>query len=198
LGALRAGRWADHVISALTLVPAALPEFVAGALFIAIGFSWLGWFPPVSLVPPGSSPLATPDVLVLPVLTLLAVTVGPASRMIRAGMLESLKSEWVRAARLNGVSERWVVVGYGLRNSIAPSIQVFALIAQYLIGGLIIVEYLFDFPGLGKELVTAVNARDSIEVQSVTMLLATAIVAITIIADLLVILMVPSLRTEWA
>jgi len=198
LAALRAGRWADHLISALTLVPAALPEFVAGALFIAVGFSWLGWFPPVSLVPPGSSPLASPDVLVLPVLTLLAVTVGPASRMIRAGMLESLRSEWVRAARLNGVAERWVVVGYGLRNAVAPSIQVFALIAQYLIGGLIIVEYLFDYPGLGKELVSAVNARDSIEVQSVTMLLAAAIVVITIIADLLVILMVPRLRTEWS
>ena len=197
-GALRHGRGTDHVISALTLVPAALPEFVVGALFIAIGFSWLGWFPPVSLIPPGSSALSSPEILVLPVLTLLAVTVGPASRMIRAGMLESLSSEWVLAARLNGVAERRVIVGYALRNALAPSIQVFALIIQYLIGGLIIVEYLFDYPGLGKELVNAVNARDNIEVQSVTLLLATAVVATTIIADLLVILMVPRLRTEWS
>lgn len=196
VGALTAGKWADHLVSVLTLVPAALPEFVLGALLIAVGFRWLDWLPPVSIIPPGQSPLSSPELLVLPVLTLVGVTVGPASRMIRAGMVEALGSDWVLAARLNGVEERRVLVGYALRNALAPSIQVFSLIAQYLIGGLIVVEYLFDFPGVGKELVDAIAIRDSTEVQSLTMLLAVAVIALTILADLFVMLVVPKLRTE--
>lgn len=198
LGAVRRGGWIDQVISVFTLVPAALPEFVLGALFIAFFSSLLGIFPAVSLVAPGTNPLASPEILVLPVLTLVGVTVGPASRMIRAGMVEALKSDWVLVARLNGVAERRVLAGYALRNALAPSIQVFALIAQYLIGGLIVVEYLFGYPGIGKELVDALNVRDTSEVQSVTMLLAIVVVATTILADVLVMLVVPKLRTETA
>jgi len=198
LSAVRSGKWVDQLISVLTLVPAALPEFVVGALLIALCASWLDVLPAVSLIPPGQNPLLTPELLVLPVLTLIAVTVGPASRMIRAGMVEALRSDWVLAARLNGVAERRVLTGYALRNALAPSIQVFALIAQYLIGGLIVVEYLYGYPGIGKELVEALAIRDSIEVQSVTMLLAIVVIATTVLADLLVMLVVPKLRTEAA
>ncbi len=87
---------------------------------------------------------------------------------------------------------------YALRNALAPSIQVFALIAQYLVGGLLIVEELFGYPGIGKELVDAVTVHDNLEVQSVTMLLATFYVAVTIAADLLVMAVVPKLRTGGA
>ncbi|MGW0838453.1 ABC transporter permease [Streptomyces prunicolor] len=195
LTALRAGRWLDHLVTTATLVPAALPEFVLGTVLLAVFFTWFDILPPVSFVAPGASPFATPETLVLPVLTLIGVTVGPATRMIRAGMQEALLSDPVAVARLNGIPEARVVRRYALRNALAPSIQVFALIAQYLVGGLLIVEELFGYPGIGKELVDAVTVHDNLEVQSVTMLLATCYVAVTIAADLLVMAVVPKLRT---
>ncbi|MBK6010451.1 ABC transporter permease [Streptomyces sp. MBT53] len=195
LTALRAGRWLDHLVTTVTLVPAALPEFVLGTVLLAVFFTWFDLLPPVSFVAPGTSPLATPATLVLPVLTLVGVTVGPATRMIRAGMQDALLSDPVAVARLNGIPEARVIRRYALRNALAPSIQVFALIAQYLVGGLLIVEELFGYPGIGKELVDAVTVHDNLEVQSVTMLLATFYVTVTIAADLLVMAVVPKLRT---
>jgi peptide/nickel transport system permease protein len=196
--ALRARRWGDHVISVMTLVPAALPEFVLGALLLGLLFGWLHMLPPVSLIPPGASPLDTPSLLVLPVLTLVGVSVGPAARMIRAGMLEALEADYVAVARLNGIVERRVVIRYALRNALAPSVQVMALIAQYLIGGLLIVEYMFGYPGIGQQLVNAISIHDNLEVQSVTMLLAAIYVGINIVADLIVMMLVPKLRTGGA
>jgi len=192
--ALQAGRWQDQVISTVTLVPAALPEFVLGTVLLAVLFTWLDVLPPVSFIVPGANPLSAGITLVLPVLTLVGVTVGPAARMLRAGMLEALDADTVAAARLNGLSEWRVVRRYALRNAMAPTIQVFALIAQYLVGGLLIVENLFGYPGIGKELVDAVTIHDNLEVQSVTMLLAAFYVAVTIVADILVVIVVPKLR----
>lgn len=195
VSALRVGRWQDTLVSSLTLVPAALPEFVLGALLIVVFFTWLRLYPPVSLIAPDVSPLATPELLVLPVLTLVGVTVGPAVRMIRAGMLTALAADTVAVARLNGISESRVVRRYALRNALAPSIQVFAFIGQYLVGGLLIVEYLFGYPGIGKQLVDSITVHDNTAVQSITMLLAVVYVTITIVADLVVMLVVPRLRT---
>ncbi|WP_214324245.1 ABC transporter permease [Nonomuraea sediminis] len=192
---LKAGRWQDHLLSTLTLVPSALPEFVLGALLLGVFFTWLDVLPPVSLIEPGAAPWDEPALLVLPVLTVLGVTVGAAARMIRAGMLDALKAEFVAAARLNGIPEARVVRRYALRNALGPGIQVLALIAQYLVGGLLVVEAMFGYPGIGKELVDAVIIHDNTEVRSITMVLACAYVGLAILADLLVMLVVPKLRT---
>lgn len=193
--ALRATRTSDTVISVTTLALGALPEFVLGSALIVVLFSWLNLLPPVSLVAPGSNPLADPSKLVLPVLTLLGVTAGVAVRMVRAGMLDTLRADYVKMARLNGIHERVVVSRYALRNALAPSIQVFALILQYLLGGIIVVEFLFAYPGIGKELVDAVVIHDNLVVQTIAMLLAAAYVSINIVADVLVVVIVPRLRT---
>jgi peptide/nickel transport system permease protein len=99
-------------------------------------------------------------------------------------------------ARLNGFSERTVIRRYALRNALAPSVQVFAQNIQYLIGGIIVTEYLFNYPGLGKELVDAVAIRDVREVQSLAVLVAAFYIAVNIVADLIVVLLVPKLRTR--
>ncbi len=196
LTALYANRWPDHLLSGVTLLPAALPEFVLGALLLAVFFSALDVLPPVSIIPAGQSALSSPEQLVLPVLTLVGVTVGAAARMVRAGMLESLAAPSVDVARLNGISERRVVSHYALRNALGPSVQVLSLVAQYLVGGVLIVEYLFACPGIGKELIDAISINDNLAVQSVTMILAAVVIAITIIADVLVLLLDPKLRSE--
>ena len=196
LAAVRAGRTVDHAISLGSLAIISLPEFIIGSLLILLFFSWLDVLTPVSLVPPGESALARPEALVLPVLTLLGASLAASIRMVRAGMLEALNAECVTMARLNGLRERVVVARYALRNALAPSVQVFAQNIQYLVGGIVVTEYLFSYPGLGKELVDAVAIRDVREVQSVALLVAAVYVLLNIVADLLVVLLVPKLRTQ--
>lgn len=193
---LKAGRTTDHAISVGSLAVISLPEFVIGSLLILVFFAWLDVLPPVSLIPPGENPLAEPSKLVLPVLTLLGVTTAASARMVRAGMVDVLRANYVQMARLNGFREPLVVRRYVLRNALAPSVQVFAQNIQFLIGGIIVTEFLFSYPGLGKELVDAVNIRDVREVQSLAMLIAALYIGLNLIADLVVVLLVPKLRTS--
>lgn len=195
VAAIRAGRPTDHAISLTSLAVVSLPEFVIGSLLVLLFFSWLGWLLPISLVAPGESPLTDPKELVLPVLTLLGASLAGSIRMVRAGMVQALGTDFVQMARLNGFRERRVVLRYALRNALAPAVQVIAQNLQYLVGGIIVVEYLFSYPGLGKELVDAVAISDVREVQSIAILIAAVYIAINIVADLIVVLLVPRLRT---
>jgi peptide/nickel transport system permease protein len=189
-----AGRPLDHAISVGSLVAIALPEFVIASLLIGVFFVGLDVLPPVAIVAPGQSPLDHPTKLILPVVTLLLASLAAGIRMVRAGMVEVLQTEYVQAARLNGVPERRVLWRYGLRNALAPSVQVLAQNLQYLIGGIIVVETVYAYPGLGSELADAVGTRDITLVASVAMLIAFVYVMLNLIADLLVMLLVPKLR----
>ena len=196
VAAVRAGRALDHAITLSSLAIISLPEFIIGALLILVFFSWLDLLPPVSLIAPDQNPLSQLDLLVLPVMTLLGASLAASVRMVRAGMVEALNAEYVTMARLNGFRERMVVTRYALRNALAPSVQVLAQNIQYLVGGIVVTEYLFNYPGLGKELVDAVAIRDVREVQSVALLIAAFYISLNIAADLLVVLLVPKLRTQ--
>jgi peptide/nickel transport system permease protein len=196
VSALRAGRPTDHAISVGSLAVISLPEFVIGSLLILVFFAWLDVLPPVSLIAPDVNPLSEPSKLVLPVLTLLGVTTAASIRMVRAGMVEVLGTGYVQMARLNGFRERLVVWRYAIRNALAPSVQVFTQNIQFLIGGIIVTEFLFSYPGLGKELVDAVNIRDVREVQSLAMFIAAVYIFLNLVADLIVVLLVPKLRTS--
>jgi peptide/nickel transport system permease protein len=196
LSATYADRLPDHVISVLTLIFTALPEFVVGSILILIFFSATNLLPPVTLVPAGASPFDHPDALIMPVATLLLTSLAWTTRLVRVGMLEVLRSDFIRAERLNGLTERRVVWRDAVRNGLAPSIQVFALSIQYLVGGVIVTETVFSYPGLGTQLVSAVLGRDVTEVQAITVIVAAAYIAINILADLLVVYLVPKLRTS--
>ena len=194
LAAVFAGRPVDHAISIGSLAAIALPEFVIGSLLVGVFFVWLDVLPPVALIPPGDDPLGHPTKLVLPVATLLLASLAAGIRMVRAGMYEALQTEYVQTARLNGLAERRVLYRYAMRNALAPSIQVLAQNLQWLIGGIIITENVFAYPGIGTTLVTAVGNRDLTLVQSVAMLIAIVYVMLNLVADLLVMLLVPKLR----
>jgi peptide/nickel transport system permease protein len=195
LAGVYVGRKADTVISGGAIGLSAVPEFVIGTVLILIfGVAW-GVFPPVSLVAPGASPLATPSVLVLPVATLLLAGVGYMIRMVRAGMVDVMSSPYVEMARLTGVDESRVVVRHALPNALAATVQAFALTLQWLVGGVVIIETLFAYPGLGQQLVQAVTVRDMPVIQAIVMMIAAVYIASTIVADVLVIVLVPRLRT---
>jgi peptide/nickel transport system permease protein len=194
--ALRASRASDHLISLISLALGSMPEFLIGTLLIVVFFSKLNLLPAVSTIQPGDSPLSHPNALVLPVLTLLAVCTAFGVRLLRASVVEVLRDDYVTMARLNGVRERRVIWRYVLRNALAPSIQVLAQTVMYLVGGIIIVESLFNYPGIGNTLVQSVLVRDPQMVSVIAILLAAIYITINIIADLAVVLLVPRLRTN--
>jgi peptide/nickel transport system permease protein len=194
LSAVFAGRPIDHAISIGALAAIALPEFVIGSLLIGVFFVWLDVLPPVAIIPPGDDPLSHPTKLILPVATLLLASLAASIRMVRAGMIEVLRTDYVQTARLNGLAEKWVLWRYAMRNALAPSVQVIAQNLQWLIGGIIITEAVFAYHGIGTTLVTAVGNRDLTLVQSVAMLIAIVYVLLNLIADLIVFFLVPRLR----
>jgi peptide/nickel transport system permease protein len=184
-----------QVVSVLTLAGLSIPDFVVATLLILLFAVTWQWLPPVSLLSPGESPLSHPIILVLPVAALLIVSVGFTTRQIRAGVMRAMESDYVEMARLNGIPERKVVLRWGLRNAVAPSIQTFAQIIQYLLGGVVLIEFVFGYPGIGAGFVQYVSARDLPTVQAVATLLAVVYIGMNILADLLVTLAIPKLRT---
>jgi len=195
LAGIRRDRPVDHAISVTSLALIALPEFVTGSLLIAFIAVTLKWLPPTSIIESGGV-LSNPKLLVLPVLTLCLTATPYVVRMVRAGVSETMGADYVQMARLSGIPEHRVVVRHALRNALAPTVQVLALTMQYLIGGIVIVETVFAYPGLGQGLVQAVVARDIPTVQGVAMLLAAVYIVINIVADVFVVLLIPKLRTS--
>jgi len=196
VAALRAGRRSDHAISITSLALSSLPEFLVGTLLIVVFFTQLDLLPPVSTIGPGQTPFSNPKELVLPVLTLLAVSVAFGTRLLRASIIDVLREDYVAMARLNGLRERRVIWRYALRNALAPSVQILAQMIQYLIGGIIITESVFNYPGVGSALVQAVLVRDPQVVSVVAMILAAIYIVVNVLADLAIVLLVPRLRTK--
>ena len=196
IAGIRRGHALDHAISGTSLALIALPEFVTGAILAVVFGVYLAWLPPTSIVLSGSSPLYHPSILFLPVLTLCFAGSAYIIRMLRAGVAKEMTSDYVQALRLNGIPEHRVIVRHALRNSLAPTVQVFALTVQWLIGGIVVVETVFSYPGLGQGFVQAVEARDIAVVQSMTLLIAAIYILINLVADVVVILLVPKLRTS--
>jgi peptide/nickel transport system permease protein len=194
--ALRHGRRFDRIVSSITVALIALPEFVTGALLVLCFAVVLRLLPAVSIVAPGQNPLATPSVLILPVLTLAAASIAQLIRMVRAGMLDVLGAPFVEMAALNGIGRSRIIWRYAFRNTLAPTVQVLAQTAQWLLGGIIVTETVFNYPGIGFALVQAVALRDFPFVESVSLIIATIYIALNIAADLAVTLVVPKLRTE--
>src|SRR5829696_5159 len=194
--AMRRDRAVDHVGSTLSLVFAALPEFVIGiALVLLFATSVFHWFPAVSLIAPDQRAWEVPDVVVLPAATLVLAVVPYISRIMRGSMIEVLESDYVTMARLKGLPERQVIWRHAVPNAIVPAIQVTALQLAWMAGGVVLVEFVFQYPGIGAALVEAVANRDMPVVQSVTMLAAAIYVFLNLAADLATILVTPRLRT---
>jgi peptide/nickel transport system permease protein len=187
----------DHVTSISLLALAALPEFVVAiALVVLFGTTVWTVLPAVSLIPPGQGPWDHSKELILPVLTLVIAVTPYIARITRASMIEVLESDYVEMARLKGMSERLVVWRHALPNALAPAIQVTALNLAYLAGGIVVVERVFGYTGIGSALVDAVAARDFPVVQAVAMLIAAVYVVLNLAADVSTILVSPRLRTS--
>jgi peptide/nickel transport system permease protein len=190
------GRKGDQVIQVIMLSLAGLPEFVIGILFVALfSTTVVHALPAVTISSGDSGPWANPASMVLPVLTLVFAVAPYVSRIVRSTLLEVLDSDYVELARLKGIPEKVVMRKHALLNAIVPGIQVIALQLAWLAGGVVIVEYLFSYPGVGASLVDSVRNSDFPMVQALSMIIAGVYVVVNLVADLLSILFTPRART---
>jgi peptide/nickel transport system permease protein len=193
LSALWRDSWFDHSIAVTSLAFLSTPEFVAGTLLIALFATGLGILPPVALV--GSQSIFSQlDVLVLPVLTLVLVAMGQATRMIRAAMIEVLHQDYIEAAILRGVSRRRILFRHALPNAFDSSLQVIALTVGWLVGGVVVTEALFQYPGIGSAFASAVDARDLPTVQAAAVIVTAVYVIANLLAEVTSIFLNPRLR----
>jgi peptide/nickel transport system permease protein len=193
IGALRRDTWLDHAISAVTLVALSLPEFVWGTVLILLLAYRVRVFPPSSFVDP-RAPLGTVAAsLVLPVLTLLLALLAQMTRMTRASMIDALRQPFTEAARLRGLRPRRVVV-HALRNALLPTVGIVALNVGFLLGGIVVVETVFAYPGLGRLLVDSVNHRDVPMLQMATLVVASAYGLANLGADVVYAYLDPRIR----
>jgi peptide/nickel transport system permease protein len=190
--ALRRDKPVDHVLSVTLLGLTSLPEFVVGIVLVLVLASVLFHvLPAVSVLSPGQAPWDAPKLLILPTATLVIVTVPYLFRMVRAATTEALESEYVEMARLNGLSPLRVLVRHALPNTIAPTIQVIGLNCLYLAGGIVVVEFVFNYPGIGQGLVNAVSDRDIPIIQFTVLVLAAFYVLVNIVTDVIALLATP-------
>jgi peptide/nickel transport system permease protein len=188
---------AENALTALLLMLVAVPEFVVGiALILLLATGPFQLFPPVSLIPVGSSVWLHPDVVVLPALTLIAAFGPYVARILRGSVIEVLESSYVEMARLKGVGDRDLVLRHVLPNALAPAIQVSALQLAWLAGGVVVVEYVFAYRGVGIVLVDAASNRDVPVVQALTLFAGSVYVLLNLVADIGAILVTPRLRTQ--
>jgi peptide/nickel transport system permease protein len=196
LSALRHDSTFDATANLGNLVLAALPEFVIGiGLVLLFATSVVNWLPAVSRIDPAVPLTDQLNLFVLPAIT-LALAVAPyVTRMLRASMIEVLESEYVVMARLKGLPARQVLWRHALPNAVVPTIQVIALQLAWLAGGIVVVEYVFGFSGIGQALVDAVANRDLPMIQALCLLIAAVYVVLNLVADIITILISPRLRT---
>lgn len=186
----------DTSVNLTNLTLAALPEFVIGILLVLLfATAVFDWLPAVSRIDPEVPLSQQLDLFILPAITLCLAVIPYIGRMLRASTIEVLESEYVMMARLKGLPGRVVLWRHSLPNAIVPTLQVIALNLAWLAGGIVTVEYLFGFPGIGSGLVDAVANRDMPVVQALVLLIAAVYVSLNLIADIATILISPRLRT---
>jgi peptide/nickel transport system permease protein len=193
VAAMRKDKATDRIISVTGLSLIALPEFVVGTVLLVVFGVDLKWFPVSSTVPQGN----VADVfrqLLLPSIPLMFVLFGYIARMARAGTVEALASDYVRTAVLKGLPQRRVVLRHVLRNSLLPSITVVSAQTGYIIGGLVVVEKLFNYPGIGHLIYTSATGHDLPVLEASVLMIAALYTLANLCADLLYGVLNPRIR----
>ncbi len=189
------GRLADRVISGFAVVAFSLPEYVIGLLLILVFSIWFPLLPGSSLMDPGANPLARPATLVLPVAVLALGMLAYLSQITRAGMITAMQSAYVRTAVLKGLPGWVVVLKHALPNMLLPTISEIGMNFGYVLGGIVIVETLFSYAGIGQMMVNAVDHRDIPVVEAAVLVVAVAYGVGNLLADAASILLNPRLRS---
>ena len=188
------GKARDRLITIGGLSATAIPEFVWAVTLLVIFSLSLGLLPSTATAPEGASPLTQLKYLLLPAMCLVFILFGYIARMARAGMIEALDADYTRTAYIKGLPERVVIRRHVLRNSLLPTIAVVATQIGYLFGGLVVIEVIFNYNGLGQLIFRAAQTKDFPVLQSAVLLIGVVFLVATLIADILYSILNPRVR----
>ncbi|WP_354546195.1 ABC transporter permease [Roseovarius sp. MBR-78] len=198
IAGLTRDRWPDLLVSTGAILAMTIPDFVAATVLILVFAIWLGWVPAIVLTPADAPPLEFFPEFILASTVLTMLMIAHVMRMIRASVIEAMASEYVQMATLKGVPYWRIVFRHALPNALLPAINVIALTVAWLLGGVVVVEVVFNYPGLGRMLVDAISDRDLPVVQAITMIVAATYVGVNLVADILSLALNPRLRSHRA
>ena len=191
---LNEGKTIDRVFSISSLVATATPEFASGVFLILIFTAWLDLLPGAVVITSDTSLFENPEMLVLPILTLTLLELGYVLRITRASMVEVMRTNYIRTAVLKGLPQRRIVFKHALRNALLAPITIIMLHVNWLIGGIVIVETLFGFPGLGRYILEAALFKDIFAIEAAAMLLVIIAVGTQLFADVIYTFLNPRIR----
>jgi len=194
--AARKGGWADSTVSVLTSIGMSVPVYIIGTIFVLVFAINLGWFPSGGFRPITEDPVGHFVRLLLPAVALSLGIISIVSRMARSAVLENLQQDWVRTARSWGIGKKQVFNKYVLRNSLTPVATVTGLQIGSLLGGTVLIEQVFIWPGLSSLLIEAVVARDYPVVQGIVIILSVIFIVINLLVDILYGYLDPRVRTS--
>ncbi len=184
LAGVRPDTKVDRLMSLTSMVGLSVPEFVTGILLILFFSSWLDILPSSSFLLPGTTPLSRPQILIMPTITITAVLFAYIMRMTRANVIDVMQTDYVRTAILKGLPMRLVILRHVLPNAMLPTITVITINFGYMLGGLIIVENVFAYPGIGQLVLWSIQTRDLPLLEAVVLILASTYAISNLVADL--------------
>jgi peptide/nickel transport system permease protein len=194
-----AGLWrdrpADLWISTTAIFAMTIPEFVTSMLLILVFSIWLGWLPGIVTTPPDAPLFEFLQDIILPIVALSLVMTAHILRMVRTSVIDVMASDYVQMARLKGVPYWQMVFRHVLPNVLLPTINLVALTIAWLLGGVVVIEVVFNYPGLGRMTIDAISDRDLALVQAIALVLAAIYIGLNLFADLLTLVANPRLRT---
>lgn len=194
-----AGLWRDRPldlwVSTTAILAMTIPEFVSATILILVFSVWLGWLPGIVTTPPGAPLFEFLSDILLPIAALALVMTAHILRMVRTSVIDVMASDYVQMARLKGVPYWRMVFRHVLPNALLPTINLVALTIAWLLGGVVVIEVVFNYPGLGRLTIDAISDRDLAMVQAIALILATIYVGLNLFADLLTLMVNPRLRT---
>ncbi len=194
--ALRRDKATDLIVSTAAIMAMTIPEFVSATVLIFIFSIWLGWLPGIVMASANAPASAFFPEIVLPVVVLTMVMTAHILRTVRSSMIEVMGSDYVQMATLKGVPYWRMIFRHVLPNALLPAINVVALTIAWLLGGVVVIEKVFNYPGLGRLMVDAISERNLPVVQAIALILAMIYVGVNLAADLLSLMLNPRLRTH--
>lgn len=183
--ALRQGKLADNAVLLLTLLGISIPAFVVGPLLVVVFSGWLRWLPASSTISPDAAFAERVLLLILPVATIVIEVFAHITRTARGSMIEVMRTPYVRMAQLKGLPPKTVVTKHALRNALAPTVTVIALNVGWLIGGVVVIEQVFSYPGIGSLLIFAIDQRDLPLLRLTVFVIAAIYCSANLVADVI-------------
>jgi len=179
----------------LAIFAMTIPEFVSATVLILVFSVWLGWLPGIVLTSASAAASEFFPEIILPVLVLTMVMTAHILRMVRSSVIEVMAGDYIQMATLKGVPYWRIVFRHALPNALLPAINVVALTIAWLLGGVVVIEVVFNYPGLGRMMIDAISDRDLPVVQAIALIIATVYVCVNLSADILTMFANPRLRT---